>query len=216
MRSMWVRFIDRRDAGRKLVPLLEKYKDKKDVIIIGLPRGGVVNAYEVAKELNLPLDIIVVRKIGAPMQPEFAVGAISQEGDVLLDHNIMNMVGVKEKDLQIIIADEKQEAKRRLELYRGDRAPLDLANKTVILVDDGLATGATMRAAILSARRMGAQKIIVAIPVSPKDTLKKIEQEADEVVCLYTPDVFWGVGGFYDVFYQTEDNKVIDLLSKSK
>jgi len=216
MRSMWVRFIDRRDAGRKLVPLLEKYKDKKDVIIIGLPRGGVVNAYEVAKELNLPLDIIVVRKIGAPMQPEFAVGAISQEGDVLLDHNIMNMVGVKEKDLQTIVEDEKQEAKRRLALYRGDRAPLDLINKTVILVDDGLATGATMRAAILSARRMGAQKIIVAIPVSPKDTLKKIEQEADEVVCLYTPDVFWGVGGFYDVFYQTEDNKVIDLLSKSK
>ena len=209
-------FIDRADAGRKLASLLGKYKDMQDAIVIGLPRGGVVNAYEVAKELNLPLDIIVVRKIGAPMQPELAVGAISQEGDVLLDHAIMNMVGVKEQDLQIIIEDEKQEAQRRLEVYRHDRSPLDLKNKIVILVDDGLATGATMRAAILSARSMGAQKVVVAIPVSPKDTLVKIEQEADEVICLYVPELFWGVGGFYDSFLQTQDEEVIDLLSKSK
>ena len=210
-----MRFIDRADAGRKLVPALEKYKDNKDAIVIGLPRGGVVNAYEVAKELHLPLDIIVVRKIGAPMQPELAVGALAQEGDVHLDDRIMNMVGVKQEDVVDIIADERQEAQRRLLLYRGDRSPLDLKNKIVIIVDDGLATGATMRAAILSARRMEAQKIVVAIPVSPKDTLKKIEAEADEVICLYTPEVFFGVGGFYDVFYQTEDEEVIDLLNKS-
>jgi len=211
-----MRFADRADAGRKLIPVLEKYKDSKDAIVIGLPRGGVVNAYEVAKGLNLPLDIIVVRKIGAPMQPELAVGALTQEGDLLLNQDLMNRIGLMQQDIAGIIEDEKKEAQRRLELYRGDRQPLDLKNKTVIMVDDGLATGATMRAAIISARGMGAKKIVVAIPVSTIDTLRKIEQEADEVICLYVPDRFWGISGFYDVFFQTEDDEVIDLLRKAK
>lgn len=207
-----IRFKDRADGGRKLVPQLEKYKNNKDAIVIGLPRGGVVTAYEVAKELNVDLDIIVVRKIGAPMQPELALGAITQEGDIILDEKLMSMVGATKEDLKPIIEEEKEEAKRRLTLYRGDKPPLDLENKIAILVDDGLATGATMRAAIISARNLKAQKIVVAIPVSPPETLKKINLEADEVICLGTPELFWGVGAFYDNFFQTEDEEVIELL----
>ncbi|MFC1842313.1 phosphoribosyltransferase [Candidatus Dependentiae bacterium] len=209
-----IRFKDRADAGRKLVPELEKYKDNPEAIVIGLPRGGVVPAYEVAKALNLPLDIIVTRKIGAPMQPELALGALTQEGEPILDDHLISMVGVTKKDLEPIIQEERIEGQRRLALYRGDRPALDLEGKIAILVDDGLATGATMRAAIASAQNLGAQKIVAAVPVSPPDTLRKIKNLVDEVVCLGTPEPFWGVGGFYDFFTQTQDQEVIDLLKK--
>jgi len=211
-----IRFKDRADAGRRLASALSKYKNNPDAIVIGLPRGGVVPAFEVAKALNLPLDIIVSRKIASPAQPELALGALSQEGFTFFDENIMRMMSVTKEDLRPVVQTEKQKAKRRLKLYRGDRAPLDLENKIAILVDDGIATGATMMATILSARYLKAQKIVVAVPVSPPETLKKIEGEVDEVICLDTPSVFWGVGAFYDMFSQTEDSEVISLMNSAK
>jgi len=210
-----VRFKNREDGGRKLVPRLEKYKNNPDAIVLGLPRGGVVTAYEVARQLNLPMDIIVTRKIASPMQPELALGALTQEGVAIFDENLLRMVGVAKKDLEPIVHAERIEGKRRLELYRGERSPLDLKNKIAIIVDDGIATGATMRAAIMSAKAMGAQKIVVAVPVSPADTLKKIKQEVDEVICLDTPETFFGVGQFYDIFAQTEDEEVIELMARN-
>lgn len=210
-----MRFIDRVDAGKKLVEKLEKYKNNNDAIVLGLPRGGVVTAYEIAKELNLPLDIIVTRKIGAPEQPELALGALSQEGEPVLDNRLIDIVGANEDDLREIIEDEQYELKRRISRYRGNRPKLNLDGKIAILVDDGLATGATMRAAIVSARLLKASKIVIAVPVSPADTLIKIQSLSDEVICLYTPKTFWGVGGFYDNFLQVTDEQVMDLLGKS-
>jgi len=209
-----IRFKDRVQAGRMLAQKLEKYKDRQDVIVIGLPRGGVPTAFEVAIYLHAPLDVIVSRKIASPAQPEFALGALTQEGEPFFDERLLRMVGVSKEDLQMVVEAERKEAQRRLALYRGNRPPLDLTNKIAILVDDGIATGATMLATILFARASNAKKIVVAIPVSPPDSLEKIKKEADEVVCLDTPSVFWGVGGFYDSFFQTTDQEVIELINK--
>jgi len=209
-----MRFRDRSDGGKKLAVLLTMYKDHPDAIIIGLPRGGVVTAFEVAKVLNLPLDIIVPRKIGAPTNPELAVGALTQEGDIVWNETLFKSLGLTVDDLANTIEEEKAESARRLQVYRGNRLPLNLKNKIVILVDDGIATGATMRAAVASARVQGAKKIVVAVPVSPPEALKQIKKEVDEVVCLQTPEVFFGVGAFYEIFAQTEDQEVIDLLEK--
>jgi len=211
-----MKFKDRSDAGKKLVPKLKKYKNNPDAIVLGLPRGGVVTAFEVAKALHLPLDIIVTRKIASPMQPELALGALTQEGAPIFDDNLLAMVGVTKESLQPIVVAERKEAQRRLELYRGDRPPLDLENKIAIIVDDGVATGATMRAAIMSAKNMKAQKTVVAVPVSPPETVEKIKKEANEVICLYASEVFWGVGQFYDLFLQTEDEEVIELLGQDE
>jgi len=211
-----IRFKDRTDAGRKLVPTLLHYKNNPDVVVIGLPRGGVVTAFEVAKGLHVPLDIIVSRKIASPAQPELALGALSQEGFTFFDEPVMHMMSVTKEELQPVVHAERQEAKRRLNLYRAGLAPVDLKNKIVILVDDGIATGATMIATILSARHLGAQKIVVAVPVSPPETLEKIKDEVDEVVCLDTPIAFLGVGAFYDNFAQTEDSEVVKLMKEAK
>ena len=173
-----MRFKDRVDGGKQLAVLLTKYKNNTDAIIIGLPRGGVVIAFEVSKELNLPLDIIVPRKIGAPTNPELAVGALTQEGAIVWNEALRKSLGLSPDDLKDIIAAEKKEAARRLRVYRGNRQPLNLKNKIVILVDDGIATGATMRAAISSARIQGAKFIVVAVPVSPMQVLEKIKQQA--------------------------------------
>ncbi len=209
-------FKDRSDGGKKLAVLLTEYKDFPDTIIIGLPRGGVVTAFEVSQALNLPLDIIVPRKIGAPTNPELAVGALTQEGDIVWNETLLKSLGLSVSDVAEIIEEEKAEASRRLRVYRGDLPPLDLNNKTVILVDDGIATGATMRAAIASARAQGAQKVVVAVPVSPPEALKRIKQEADKVICIETPEIFSGVGAFYKEFGQTEDQEVITLLNKAQ
>jgi len=208
-------FKNRSEAGKKLAEKLKEYKGNKNAIVIGLPRGGVVIAFEVARELNLELDIIVTRKVGAPMQPELAVGALTQDGEPILDRDFIEKLGIHDKDLEPIIQAEQDELQRRLELYRGGKESLDLNGKVAIIVDDGVATGATMRAAIKSARKLGAEKIVVAIPVSPKDALEKIKSEADVVICLDIPDVFFGVGGFYQEFAQTEDEQVISLLKNA-
>ncbi|MGB8366789.1 MAG: phosphoribosyltransferase [Candidatus Babeliales bacterium] len=209
-----IRFKDRIDAGKKLAVLLAAYKDSPNAIVIGLVRGGMVTAYQVAKQLNLPLDLIVPRKISAPYSPELAVGALTQEGEIIWNNTLLKQLGLTKADLAENITKEKKEAARRLNLYRGNRAPLDIKNKIVILVDDGIATGATMQAAITSIRAQRAKKIIVATPVSSAEALQTIKKEEDEVVCISVPEIFWGVGAFYDNFAQTSDEEVIALMQE--
>ncbi len=205
-------FKNRASAGRALAKSLEKYKGEEKAIILGLPRGGVMVAGEIAHLLGLPLDIVVPRKIGAPGNPELAIGAISEEGAEVLDENIISVWGIPRQYIDKAIGQETAEAARRLALYRGDRPLLDLRGRVAILIDDGLATGATMRAAIKSARAKGADRVVVAVPVAASDSLEIIKQEADEVVCLRAPLFFGAVGAFYEEFGQTSDEEVIELL----
>lgn len=207
-------FIDRIDAGKKLAEKLEKYKGIKNVIVLGLPRGGVVIAFEVAKKLRLPLDIIVVRKIGAPGNPEFAIGAIDENGQGDFNQEIINYYNISKGYLDQTIKSESEEAARRLKTYRGNRKPLELKGKTAIIIDDGIATGSTMFAAVKSAKAKGAKKIIVAIPVAATDSLASLKRErnVNEVVVLSAPSDFGAVGQFYEEFEQTTDQEVIKLL----
>ncbi|MDH4330243.1 MAG: phosphoribosyltransferase [Candidatus Moranbacteria bacterium] len=209
-------FKDRLEAGQKLIPLLEQYKNNPDAIILGLPRGGVIPAAEISKTLSLPLDIIVPRKIGAPGNPEFAIGAITEDGEAVFNEGVGTIYKIDEKYTKQEIEKQKKEAQRRLETYRGDRPPLSLTGKIAILVDDGVATGATMRAAIKSAEQKGAKKIIVAIPVIAKDSLQAIQGECDEIIYLDAPIAFGAVGAFYETFPQTEDQEVIEILKKNQ
>lgn len=209
-------FKDRQDAGQKLAQALKKYKDQKDTLILALPRGGVVTAFEIAKELNLPLDLVVPRKIGAPDNEEYAIGAITESGEGIFNQEVIDSLGIPKEYLNKKIAEEKKEAQRRLKTYRQDRPILNLANKTVIIVDDGIATGLTMRAAIKSIKENKAQKIIVAVPVSAKDSLKEIGKEVDQIICLDAPLFFGAVGAFYHDFGQTSDEEVIELMKQSK
>ncbi len=209
-------FKDRTDAGLKLAQELQHYKGEKDTIVLGLPRGGVVTAYAIAKELDLPLDIVVARKIGMPGNPELAVGAITEDGTVIFNQSIMHDLGLKPSMLSQTIEAEKKEAHRRLTLYRDKRPILELAGKTVILVDDGVATGATMRAAIASVQKRGAASIVVAVPVAPPDAFNLIKSEVDNIICLLVTPHFWGIGQFYDSFAQTTDEEVIALMEGSE
>lgn len=209
-------FADRRDAAQQLTKLLEQYKDNNDAIVIGLPRGGVVVAAVIAETLNLPLDVVCPRKLGAPYQPELAMGAVTETGDAIFNEEVLAALSVPPSYLENIIQKEKLVAQQRARLYRKERPPLSLENKIAILVDDGLATGATMKAAIASVKALGASKIVVAIPVSPIDTLEEIQSRVDEIHCLQTPTPFYAVGVFYHDFSQTEDEEVIDLLKKAK
>lgn len=207
------KFLDRVDAGRQLAHKLSEYKNQHDVIVLGLPRGGVVLAAEVARALNLPLDIVVPRKIGAPMQPELAIGAVTQDGAVLYNDELMQQFNITKEMLKPFVNVQKREAERRLKLYRGNRPPLDLTNKKVIIVDDGIATGATVCAAVLSVAQMGAREIIVAVPVAASDTLCDLEYNIEKVIALEKPTVFPGVGYFYKQFPQVTDQEVIKLMS---
>lgn len=207
-------FKDRSDAGNQLVPLLRSYKGKENVIVLGLARGGVVTANEIAKALQLPLGVVVVRKVGAPGNEELALGAVTEKGEGIFNDHLISLLGVSPDYLKRQVEIEKQKAKARLELYLGERPAPNLKGKTVILVDDGIATGASMRVAIQSVRNQGAKKIILAVPVAAPDALKKIEKEVDEVVCLLSPAYFEAVGSFYKKFEQTTDEEIINLLSK--
>lgn len=206
-------FLNRADAGQKLAQKLLKYRESSDIVVIGLPRGGVVVAAAVAAALDAPLDIIVPRKIGYPGNPELAIGAISEEGEGVFTPSLLKTVS--EEYLHAEVRKEIMEAARRLRVYRGDQPPLFLKNKVALLVDDGIATGATMRAAILSARKKGAAQIVVAAPVIAPDTLDQLRQEAEAVVYLVAPESFGAVGAFYHSFEQTSDEEVIRLLQKS-
>jgi putative phosphoribosyl transferase len=208
-----MRFEDRRDAGSQLAKKLQKYKDQKNVVVFGLARGGVVTASVIAFSLHLPLSVIVVRKIGAPANSELALGAISEHGKGMFNDELIAMLGVDDKALQREVLEQREVLKNRLALYRKMAPAIDLKGKTAILVDDGIATGASMRVAIQSVRAAGALKVIMAVPVAAPSTLRKIEKEVDESVCLYSPESFEAVGCFYNHFEQTRDEDVIRLLS---
>lgn len=205
-------FKDRTQAGTMLAEKLVHYKNNAHAIILGLPRGGVVVAHEVAKILGLPLDIIVTRKIAAPGNPELALGAVAQDGSLFLNSDLIEQMGLCEEDLRETINQERDTIRRRLIAYRKGRAPLDLTGKIAILVDDGIATGATLSAAITSARALGAKKVVVAVPVAPTGSVTIFKSITDEFVCLHEAHVFWGVGAFYHNFEQVEDYANISLL----
>jgi putative phosphoribosyl transferase len=204
-------FTNRVQAGQQLTASLKGYSNALDTIIIGLPRGGVPIAAQVAKTLNLPLDIIVTRKLGAPFQAELALGALTQDGTPILTHELAHDPRVKDA-LSPIINRERQELTRRLKAYRRDRPALNLKGKTAIIIDDGIATGATMLAAIESARELDAHKIVVATPVAPQEVYTMLESVVDEIICVATPTPFGAIGQFYTSFPQVEDQEVIDLL----
>lgn len=206
-------FSNRRDAGEKLVPELNKYRNDPNAVVIGLPRGGVVTAFEVAKGLHLPLDVVCPRKIGAPFNPELAIGAITETGEGVFHHDLISGLGVSQKYIEQEVEKEKKVAQRRLALFRKNRPKVSLQGKTVIIVDDGLATGATMQAAIKSVKKEMAERIVVAVPVAPQDIFEKIQEEVDEIVVLDTPAYFAAVGQFYVDFTGTEDEEVVELLT---
>jgi putative phosphoribosyl transferase len=208
-------FYDRTDAGRRLAKLLKR-RIQGLCIVLAIPRGGVVVGYEVAKELGCPLDVVISRKVGAPAQPELAVGAVAEDGVVFVDEEIAGLVGVSRDYVERRAREELREVRRRAEEYRGGREMPDLSGKTVILVDDGLATGLTMMAAVHMARNKGAEKVVVAVPVSPPETVAKLRRHADEVVCLETPTNFYAIGQFYDRFDQLTDEETNSILRKSR
>ena len=205
-------FIDRKDAGQKLAQKLAQYANRPDVIVLALPRGGVPVGYEVARALNAPLDVFIVRKLGVPGQEELAMGAIASGGVRILNQDIVQALGIPASVIDQVAAREWQELRRREKLYREGRPAPDLADRTVILVDDGVATGATMRAAIKAVRQQNPAKVIVAVPVSALETYYDLAREADEVVALATPEPFFGVGLWYEHFDQTSDDEVRRLL----
>ena len=209
-------FQNRQQAGKQLVSKLEDYKNKNNVVVLGLPRGGVILSFEVAKALNLPMDLAVSRKISAPNNPEFAIGAIDESGYGIFDESTIASYGITQEYIKQQIAIQKQEANRRLKLYRSGTAALKLHGKTVILVDDGIATGSTMLAAIHSVKNKGTKQVIVAVPVTARDSLKKIQKQVDQVVYLSAPIFFNSVGSFYKEFSQTTDQEVINLILTNK
>jgi putative phosphoribosyl transferase len=208
-------FADRVDAGRRLASALKTIVGA-DAIVLAIPRGGVVVGYEVAQALALPLDVIIPRKIGAPGNPELAIGAMTEDGTVLLDDNIIQYLQVSQEYIQEESAAQKLEIQRRLKLYRGDASYPALENRDVILVDDGIATGSTMKAALASVRNRKAKTVTIAIPVGPPSTIRELERKADHVVCLHTPEAFYAIGQFYENFTQTPDEEVTRLLKLNK
>jgi putative phosphoribosyl transferase len=208
-------FQDRTEAGRQLAKKLEKYAGRTDVIVLGLPRGGIPVAYEVAKQLHAPLDVFVVRKLGVPGFEELAAGAIAAGNVRVLNEDVVRALPHADEVIESVTARETAELERREHEYRDGRPALALADRIVILVDDGLATGATMRAAVKALRQSGAAKIVVAVPVGPPDTCRKLKQEADEIICLSTPQFFQAVGQYYEDFSQTSDHDVRELLRQA-
>ncbi len=205
---------DRTEAGRLLAGLLTQYKDAPDCIVLALPRGGVVVGAEIAKALHLPLDVLVVRKLGAPMQPELAIGAIA-EGAQFLNQDVIDDLGVTPQEVEAEVAAEEAELRRRSALYRQGKPALTLAGQTVIVVDDGIATGATMGVALSVLRKQKVRHLVVAVAVGPPQTIRWLGKEADEVVCLMTPEPFAAISLWYLNFPQTEDDEVRALLAKT-
>lgn len=203
-------FKNRQDAGRRLAEALTDYRDRKDVVVVALPRGGAVLGRVVADVLDAPLELVVPRKIGAPGNEEYAIGAITEEGDAVWNERERAAAG--EDYLEKEVAKQQIEARRRLDLYRAGLPPRDLKGKTAIIVDDGIATGYTMRAAIKTVRAAGPGRLVVAVPVAPPDTTQALRSEADDVVVLEMPRLFWAIGAFYDEFAQVEDETVVELM----
>jgi predicted phosphoribosyltransferase len=209
------RFRDRTEAGRLLAERLRHYAGHDDVIVLALPRGGVPVGYEVAKALGAPLDVFVVRKLGVPGHEELAMGAVATGGLLVLDEHLVQVLGLPEEEVRRVIERELRELERRDREYRGEREPPQLAGKTVILVDDGLATGATMRAAALAVRRQNPARVVVAVPVAAEETCNAFSDVVDEIVCGVTPKPFRAVGLWYEDFSQTTDEEVRELLAQA-
>lgn len=204
-------YTNRKSAGEQLAAALEAHA-KEDPVVVGLPRGGVPVAFEVARHLQSPLDVFVVRKLGVPWQPELAMGAIASGGVLVRNDEVLRMLGGAEQALARVEYEERMELKRRERLYRGSRPAVPITGREVIVVDDGLATGATMKAAVLALKQAGAARVVVAAPVGPPDTCTELEALADEVVCLQRPAHFMAVGQWYQDFGQTTDREVQELL----
>ena len=204
-------FKDREEAGRELARALAEFRDR-NVVVLGMPRGGVVVAREVADALGASLDIVVTRKIGAPGEPEFALGAVTQEGDVIVDRQASESVGATTEYLEEEARRKKSEVKERMRILRGDMSYPSLEGKTIIIVDDGMATGNSMRAAVQSVRKRGPKEVIVAVPVAPREAVAELSSEGTRVVCLEQPRFFFAIGEFYRDFEQVEDQEVRELL----
>jgi putative phosphoribosyl transferase len=210
------RFPDRRSAGRFLADKLEQYANRRDVLILALPRGGVPVGVEVARALNVPLDIFLVRKLGVPGHPELAMGAIASGGIRVLSQDLIDELGIPPTLVEEVAAREHVELQRRDRLYRRDRPTPGIKNRVVILVDDGLATGSTMEAAVSALRQQGPAKIVVAAPVGADETCQRIRSVADDVVCAVAPQSFLAVGMWYERFDQVSDDEVIEMLSEER
>lgn len=212
MHAHLARFQDRTEAGQALATRLKAYADRPDVLVLGLPRGGVPVAYEIAAALHVPLDICLVRKLGVPGHKELAMGAIASGGVRVLNYDVVSWLGISSKTIDEVAAKELRELQRRDRAYRGDRPQPDVRDRTVILVDDGLATGSTMRAAISLIKPQRPAKLIVAVPVAPPEVCRTLQSEVDDVICLMTPENFYAIGVWYENFAQTTDEEVIALL----
>ena len=209
-------FRDRMAAGRVLAARLEEYADRDDTIVLALPRGGVPVAREIALALQAPLDVLVVRKLGLPWQPELAAGAIAPGGVLVLNREVRAEIPELDRALEPVVAQERRELARREAVYRRDRPPLDVAGWTVILVDDGIATGATIEAAVVALRAMNARAIVIAVPVAPPGATRRLARHADRIVCPEQPSDFMAVGQYYDDFPQLTDAEVVRLLAPGK
>jgi len=208
-------FRDRLDAGRKLAELLTDFKGER-CAVIAIPRGGVAIGYVVASELDAPLEVTVPRKIGAPGDPELAVGAVAEDGTIYVEESVAKTLGVRDEWIRMEAERELEEVKRRIAVYREGRPLPDLREYVVIIVDDGVATGATMIATARFLRKMGPRKVVIAVPVAPPEILPKLSSEADDVRCVATPSPFFAIGQFYRDFSQLSDSEVLEYLSKSR
>jgi len=213
---MTTRFKDRSDAGRALAEKFEHYADRPNVVVLALPRGGVPVGYEVATRLRAPLDVFLVRKLGAPGHEEFAIGAIASGGLWFVNDDVVRQLGISRRQIQEIVEREERELERRSEVYGSDFSKADVRGQIVILIDDGLATGSTMRAAVAALKQKHPERIVIGVPVSSPSTCEELEREVDEIVCFHTPDQFYAVGEWYEDFSQTSDDEVRELLNRAR
>jgi putative phosphoribosyl transferase len=209
-------FHDRHEAGQLLAARLGHLKGKKEVLVLGVPRGGVVIGYEIAQALKVPLDVYIARKIGAPYNPELAIGAVASDGTLVLDEQLARQVDAQADYIEREVKKQREEIARRLAAYRGDRPIEKMEGRTIILADDGVATGSTLLVAIRALRAQQPARLILAIPVGPPPAVARLGAEVDEVVCLAEPPVFWAVGAFYEDFSQTSDQEVVELLQAAR
>jgi len=209
-------FKNRKDAGKKLSESLKEIVTNiENAVILAIPRGGVEVGYEVSSETGIPLDVVIPRKLSAPGNPELAIGAVTGDGSVYIDEKLIRYLGIKESYIIKEVEEKLGEIKKRESIYRGENPPLDIEGKTVIIIDDGIATGATMISALYALRNKNPGRIIVAIPVAPQDAVERVKEVADDVICLHSPEMFFAVGQFYEDFRQTTHEEVLDLLATS-